>query len=157
MGSGITDELREYAGMWENSVQRYHLFAIADSIDKEYEKALAERSESLASMTNKSAVDDYRVLLPVDADGVPIHVGDTLLGCNNDTSVVKGLTLSKSGWELVCDNGIWHDPSIFIHYHKPSVEDILQEFGDEAYMGCDTKETILEFANRIREAVRDEQ
>lgn len=167
MGNGITDELREYVDVWmdtqdelskaEKAFVAIRLSTIADHIDAAYEKAMSDRIESLTDdmkpMTDENMAEGGWTRLPMDADGEYIHVGDILLGYN-DTATVKGLSLSEGGWELICDNGIWHDPEEFVHYHKPTVEEILQEFRDEVALGYVDKEVINEFAGRIRDTLQ---
>lgn len=78
------------------------------------------------------------VKLPVDADGVPIHIGDEL-------ECIEALHPEVPARFKVQDmfyrgNGEWHlraypatyDPKKCRHHHKPTVEDVLREF---AYVG----------------------
>lgn len=67
----ITDELREYVGnfyLFRYKDVREKLDAIADRIDAEHQKAIRELNN----------LADASVLLPVDADGEVIHVGDAM-------------------------------------------------------------------------------
>ena len=179
MNDGLTDEMRKWgrdmAFVNDNPRFAKRVDELCDNIYKEHEKMLSEQYDSLTvdmqPMTDENMAEvvgfcrrledaaakheDVEIFgvgytaLPMDADGEYIHVGDILLGYN-DTATVKGLSLSEGGWELICDNGIWHDPEEFVHYHKPTVEEILQEFRDEVALGYVTKEVIDEFADRIR-------
>jgi hypothetical protein len=36
------------------------------------------------------------------------------------------------------------------HYKKPTVEDVLREFGDEVQRCCDTEDTIAEYAKKLQ-------
>lgn len=79
------------------------------------------------------------VKLPVDADGMPIRVGDVvtmqlLFGGESKPLVVDRMELShgKDG-DLWCvaldtDKGCWNQPSLLRHYTPPTVEDVLAEF-----------------------------
>ena len=71
------------------------------------------------------------VPLPVDADGVPIHVGDVLDGYGKTIEVVE-LRYGRSGWVLISRDGNGYaDCAAFSHHHAPTVEDVLREFVDE--------------------------
>ena len=70
---------------------------------------------------------DYTAL-PVDADGVPIHVGDVLDGYGKTIEVVE-LRYGRSGWVLISrDGNAYADCAAFTHHHAPTVEDVLREF-----------------------------
>lgn len=121
----ITDELRTYTG--DFYLRRYKdvrekLEAIADRIDAEHERQLGVLYRDMS--------DAEWVRLPVDADGVPINIGDVLTdGAEFESEgVVKCLMLDKSGWFVGFGNG-WTDAKIheWRHYHKPTVEDMLWE------------------------------
>ena len=68
------------------------------------------------------------VRLPKDADGEYIHVGDemeTLISpFEGEHCAVEYLTLLADGWEVDGE-----PPTSMRHYHKPTVEDVLREFG----------------------------
>lgn len=85
--TGITDKLRLWAARelasWKMARERYdEIIAIADRIDAEY-------------AAYRAAVDgmlkEY-VKLPVDADGVPIHVGDVMEWPDGSTFDVVGIS-----------------------------------------------------------------
>lgn len=75
---------------------------------------------------------DY-IAMPVDADGAPIHVGDTLDGYGKTIEVVK-LRYGRGGWVLISRDGSGYaDTFAFAHHHAPTVEDVLREFSDELW------------------------
>jgi len=134
----------------DNCKSHSELFcAMADAIDAEYQKVIRE-------------IDDTSVLLPVDADGEVIHLGDRL---ENNERVVR-IVLTDGSWE----------PSVYVekapclleeyfcnevsHYHKPSVEDVLREFVSEFNRDdtelCD-EEIIEKFAVKLRLAEDEEE
>lgn len=174
MGNGLTDEMRKWghdmAFVNDNPRFAKRVDELCDNIDKEHEKAMSEQLESLTDDMEPMAEGDMAkngwVQLPVDADGEVVHIGDEVEELNTRVvgrarGEVVRVVFSKHGTSVRIDTGLsyvdlnpWN-----VHHscHKPTVEDILQEFGDEAAMDCSSKETIIEFANRIREAVRDEQ
>lgn len=106
----ITDELREYAGVMEhmtvNNFDPVHgasfILSLADRIDAEYRKQVTDAF-------TKGAIDgidmaehsiEY-VKLPVDADGVPIHVGDRLRFNNGMIAEVRYLKIDSGGTILI--------------------------------------------------------
>lgn len=115
---------------------------------------------------------DYTAL-PLDADGVPIHVGDVMEADNGTTFEVEHISLYQWGWR--CDgkgtdrSGVTCTahaiPDGCRHHHAPTVEDVLREFAQEMnenlgmYTGeaIDADEwrkaderTIAEYAARLR-------
>lgn len=120
----IADELRKYAGSFylcRYKDVREKLDAIADRIDAEYQKAIRELNN----------LADASVLLPVDADGVPIRVGDKVYQVEGGwVYTVKYITLYPDNATVAfggnhgfgCDNA--HN---LRHYHELTVEDVLWE------------------------------
>ena len=93
--------------------------------------------------------------LPVDADGIPIHVGDVMQWPDGVTYDVVGV---GNGVFFYNDrDGAWcTSASDKTHYHKPTIEKVLAEFGDEVRRCCDTENTIAEYAAKLRELMADE-
>lgn len=140
----ITDELREWAEdntLRDRVLTTYppqhavhgvleKLLRIADRIDAEHEKAIRELNN----------LADASVLLPVDADGEVIHVGD-MMERGEARGHVIALMLSEypKKWGGGLHWGVQlegeHAPTAldltFHHYHAPTVEDVLMEFADE--------------------------
>lgn len=108
----ITDELREWMGVVLTDDDPAH--AIADRIDAE----LAERY----------------IELPVDADGVPIHVGDVMVthhladGYTTKPWTVWYITNFAGKVEVHDTNGAWRCHGDAHHHRPPTVEDVLDEF-----------------------------
>lgn len=76
------------------------------------------------------------IALPVDADGVTIHVGERVQLIGNDPSTVSHMSLADDGWRVYVkyDGGIGTgsgEPKLIHHYHAPTVEDVLREFAAE--------------------------
>ena len=166
----ITDELRlfaadPYTGWVPTDKQQADLRAIADRIDAEHESACAEAYGN-GVMSVPIALDESAwVKLPVDADGVPLHVGDELDGLHYEDGTVTGIQygLAANGTisELVAvrphgwDTATWHDPEEYRHRHAPTVEDVLREFADRVcssghQWGLDAADTIAEYAAKLR-------
>ena len=77
--------------------------------------------------------------LPLDADGVPIHVGETVtclspFGGESKPFVVDRMELGRDGdgnvWSVALDRSTdcWEQPLLLRHHHAPTVEDVLREF-----------------------------
>ena len=115
--TSITKELREYTAAIadKGSGTFAHLEAIADAIEQE----LAERY----------------VVLPLDADGMPIRVGDVMERKGNrlyDDALfeVRALRCGELGWEAIDRLGDRCDPSTLRHHQPDSWERIIAD----AYM-----------------------
>lgn len=76
-------------------------------------------------------LDNRYQLLPLDADGEIIHVGDKMF-CDDDVFVVCGVG-RENGVAAVyyTEEGGYNAyfASVCHHYHKPTVEDLLKRFG----------------------------
>ena len=78
---------------------------------------------------------DY-VALPVDADGVPIHIGDVMEWSDGGTFEVVGIGNGGTLYYLdTYDDGTvgveWTAAGDKRHHHAPTVEDVLTEFAQE--------------------------
>ena len=122
----ITDELREWAHehLYKSGI-RSDLLAIADSIDAEHQKAIRELNN----------LADSSVLLPVDADGVPIHLGDKVYQVKGGwVYTVKSISFYPDNTTVTfeCEHGFGSDSAHNVrHYHEPTVEDVLREFAEK--------------------------
>lgn len=161
----ITDELKVCIKKWGHFLGsdngKAELFAIADRIDAEHEKALDEQFKALTTdmepMTEENMAEHGWVRGPLDADGVMWREGD----------------MSDSVWgeiELIVRDvdGHWyikgHDTSApwvradsKRHHHKPTVEGVLKEMCDalnDARMplgsGMISEEIIAEYATKLQ-------
>lgn len=161
----ITDELREYVGnfyLFRYKDVRESLTAIADRIDAEHQKAIRELNN----------LADASVLLPVDADGEIIHVGD-MMERGKARGHVIALMLSKYpkkwggglhwGVQLEGEQAPTALDLTFHHYHKPTVEDLLRELihrYDELRLGpnaFDPFELLDEYAAKLRLAGMEDE
>lgn len=96
--------------------------------------------------------------LPVDADGVPVKLGDTIGevdNCEFYTFTVEGYTSSLPDGEgelLLVDanDDVWN-PRNCRHFKLRTIEEVLREFGmecaDDAYA---TDEAVAKYAEEIR-------
>lgn len=110
------DNLREYAltAANVNATTRAVLAGYVDEIERE-----------VADM----------VPLPVDADGVPIHVGD-VMEWDNGTFTVHELKVTEDGWTTWDEQHGYTVHTDETHHHAPTVEDVLREFTDEVWNRC---------------------
>ena len=86
-------------------------------------------------------IDEHYQLLPKDADGEYIHVGDVMEWSDGETFDVIGIgdgvlfyTESECGGPAE-----WTGASNKRHHHVPTVEDVLREFADEVYADADNE------------------
>lgn len=140
----ISDEIREWCDLCGG---------IIDSDDKAKLHALADR------------IDAEMVELPKDADGVPIHVGDTVYG--EDGMSYKVVSISFGRWPggvtVHAVNGFskWRDliPGKMAHISPDSWEriaDELDEMVDAADSADDRCEKLADLAERIRRLAEKE-
>lgn len=160
----ITDELRRVAAKTEcangrcEKLYRGDLDHIADRIDAEHESACAEaygngvQSVALPDMT-------AYVKLPVDADGVPIRMGD-VMEHNGVVANVLGITFHGTTPPTVCivRGDCWVEADELRHHHKPTVEDVLREFAEKIIdsqipsVHPTYEEAIAEYTTKLRVA-----
>lgn len=93
--------------------------------------------------------------LPVDADGVPIHVGDCLQLGDTRGEVVALTYCPANGklpWEWQCDTGDWYNTAFAYHVKPRTVEDVLHEcFHDCMYKYPTGIESVIaKYAEEIR-------
>ena len=104
--------------------------------------------------------------LPLDADGVPIRVGDVMEKDSTGNSYgVFAIELRDKGWRvMLCDDHRPWQPKFLTHHHAPTVEDVLREFANDiadVLGGDDFKldgndELFAEYAAKLRLAGDDE-
>jgi hypothetical protein len=158
----ITDELRtEARGFGKyiyKSEQAHRLLAIADRIDAEHESACAEAYGN-GVMSVPIALDESAwVELPKDADGECIHVGDVMEERSGHTFEVASLMAfgGSDNWIVLSDArnfSSFREPHDLRHYHAPTIEDVLTEFGIdwEHESDCEDRAALLkEYAAKLR-------
>ena len=159
----ITDELRERIDDEALLLStRRELWNIADRIDAEHEKATAGCIHYDPERHYCAVHGDTEhgwVKLPVDADGVPIHVGDKMvfIDLNGNTSepfIVDGFE-SLDMWLVRYEDGHRYtaSPAHTRHHHELTVEDVLREFFSR-YVTTKPKDEddaiIAEYAAKLR-------
>lgn len=133
------DELRELGEKVKNScftgVHCDDVIELADDIEAE----IAERFMEL----------------PVDAEGVPIHMDDMLKSENaSKPFIVESMTFADSWTVWDRENGATRWPSECHHVKPRTIEDVLREFG-KAYTYVDgecasTTTLIADYADELR-------
>lgn len=132
----ITDELREYAQRYKNSHDAWSgigddLDKIADSIDIAHKHAIGYVDDR----DPETMAENGWLKLPVDADGVPIRLGDEMECGDGTVFTVENITLYTFGWRCDGDgidgNGYKctaHPIPECCRHHKPTIEDVFTEF-----------------------------
>lgn len=72
------------------------------------------------------APESHYVMLPKDAKGEPIHVGDTLDGYGKTIEVVE-LRYGRSGWVLISRDGNGYADTFAFTHHADSWECIIED------------------------------
>lgn len=112
--------------------------------------ATIENYEAIADEIEREVAERY-MELPLDAEGVPIRVGDVMR--NGTVTCIRD---AGKGWEIVLDYWGSHQPCVLTHYHKPTVEDVLREFyvlavrGKEAHAEDVDEGVLAEYAQRLQ-------
>lgn len=170
----ITKGLRETI-MRNTNLSAYGLEQLAtacnavDAIHKALEDANAEmrefcnRLEDAAKKREDVTIfgTDYMALL-LDADGVPIHVGDMMHGtCPSGKYVCGEVSAIGNNKFWLCNVQFSLCPDYMRHYYKPTVADVLQEFADVIHKdimsdSLSDRDAIIErFAKRLQLADGD--
>lgn len=94
------------------------------------------------------------VPLPVDVNGEVFHIGDEIVDSMGKRGVVDFIEIrfaEKETCHYVSFTGsaLRYVPRELRHYHKPTVEDVLREFGTKYIQVVETPEPIVGFGNEI--------
>ena len=126
--------------------------AWVDSWQRAAERALDEIEREVA---------DRYMELPLDADGVPIRVGDTMAWRDGTRHTVTAVAPNAFTWEE--DDGQHMSVPAHLWYHaKPrTLEDVLEEFASKVLSsghqwGLDAEKTVEDYADEIRELLFEE-
>lgn len=137
----ISDEIREWCDVHCGEECGEYLGLLADRIDREL------------------------IELPRDADGVPIHVGDTVYLESGSKADVKSIEFSQGEHSIVFTvrgKGFLPSPKYLSHERPDSLNRIADELDEQA--GSLTKDgyrwqedAIHDFADRIRKLAEKEE
>lgn len=157
----ITDELRDYI---DSKCGRLHgarcsgyskLLKIADRIDERYRRDMATAQQVGYNEGEDAAMRDGWIKLPVDADGVPIHLGDELTNGEDIPAKVRSMMLIEEGWMVSSQPrpGLTVAPNILRHVQPDTweriIEDALHAFLDDDAPAAPTKEELVERCRRL--------
>lgn len=130
------DNLRDYVLTAPSicSTTRAILVGYIDGIEREVVdmRDFCERLDDAATKREDVTLwgVDYTAL-PVDADGVPIHVGDVMELAGGNVEKVESLhNYGSEGWSATTTNNATVIPWSTRHHHAPTVEDVLREFAE---------------------------
>lgn len=93
-----------------------------------------ERVDDLFDAIERELKEHY-VLLPLDKDGVPIHIGEEMVDDKKDRFVVREIDFTDTCIRVFAtENGIQYiyEPSKIVHYHKNPIEDMLRNLVTKA-------------------------
>lgn len=167
----ITKELREFAshldlGKVALAGWKEALLAIADRIDEEHERACAEawdngyESDYLGIekwLTEHPQVMEHHgwIRLPVDADGMPVHIGDVMEWPDGKAFEVIGFGDGVLFYTEDEESADWTGASTKRH-HAPTVEDVLRQViacannGTHVHGALDTEQIVAEYAAKLQ-------
>ena len=108
-------------------------------------------------------IDSHYQLLSLDADGMPVHVGDMMDTSSFGTVEVEGFVHSAIAFYNYEDPQarLCTSPAKLCHRHKPTVADVLRELWDESHddlvsYGPSDRDAIIErYAKRLQLAEGD--
>lgn len=159
----ITDELMRYAySTFVYDDQKKRLVEIADHIDAEHERLMAEQFDSLTfdmkPMTDENMAEHGWVRGPLDADGEMWRRGDM---SDSNWGVIEGIAYEDGRW-LISGHDIsapWIPADSIRHYHAPTIEDVLRELVGkaQALSNVDAEdELVTEYSKLLTLACDDE-
>ena len=144
-------ELRQRVAVLDNERGNMHE---TDAWKLGYDEGFASADDWLAD--NEDAMEEHGwIRLPLDADGVPIRVGDEMVDELDESTAprkVTSLYLANDGW-WVYIGCVGRRPDRYSHHHDPTVEDVLTKFGiDWEYESdCEDRAALLaEYAAKLR-------
>lgn len=163
----IADELREFASHCAGGIGGDSLRHIANCIDAEMDdnKRFRREAEPFCDRLREASAERADVTLfgvaytalPVDANGVPIRVGDWITGRWGAKAKVVAVTSDDVYW-WESDGCHWCHAFEVHHYHEPTIKDVLREMAIEWEYEEDAedREAVLEeYAAKLRLAKED--
>ena len=132
--------------------------AIHARLEAAYDHLRAERDSMAAALDRVEGEHDYApeshyVMLPKDADGEPVHIGDVMEWPDGETFEVVGIGGDTLFYAYDDDYAEWTVAHTKRHHHAPTVEYVLREFFSR-YVTTKPKEEddaiIAEYAAKLR-------
>ena len=119
------------------------------------------RRPTIAYMTDianeiEAEIAERFMELPVDADSVPIHVGETVYGKyleGNPEFTVRGFSfdLEHGQWSVQTSAATWTSANLLINVKPRTIEDVLADFAADVENDRNDHETARKYADEIRE------
>lgn len=154
-------ELRERVAVLDESADSMRE---TDAWKLGYDEGFASADDWMAD--NEDAMEEHGwIRLPMDADGVPFHVGELVdemlpFGGYAAPAPIDTMELSRGasgyGWMVKLDakNRASISPSLLRHHRAPTVEDVLREMADRCYADKDEPRDrdaiVAEYAAKLR-------
>ena len=156
------DRLRKYGARFNNSHDAWsgigtEILEFADEIEHDVDDMWHAMTIDAKPMTDENMAKSGWVRLPVDADGVPIHIGDWITGDWDAKAKVVAITSEDVYW-WEPDGCHWCHAYEVRHHYAPTVEDVLREFasdiadvlGGDDFRLDDSDELFAEYAAKLR-------
>ena len=165
----ITQELREYIERHPTMMHAVGLTDLCDNIDALHKsledkfivlRDFCEHVKQIAHARKDVTLwgTDY-MAMPLDADGVPVHIGDMMDTSAFGTVEVEGFIHSAIAFYNYNEDQqarLCTSPAKLCHHHKPTVADLLREFyvlavrGKEAHAEDVDEDVLAEYAAKLR-------
>lgn len=128
------------------------------SIDHCGSGLLVSNSECDRLLALAGRIDAEMVELPKDADGEPIHVGDTVYGCRSGMKMtISELRMTANGWLISTNRGYLTDAEV-THTRPDSWERIADDIETVVPIDDEGDERFRrELADRIRRLAKEGQ
>ena len=160
------DELADRAMPCDNSPDyvgvRWRVTQLADAIEREVGDMQRALTIDAKPMTDENMAESGWVRLPVDTEGVPIHVGDKLEFVSYGGTKTEYTALGY-WYDFDCDvlqvlvsNSHAISGNCLRHHHAPTVEDVLREFaaqvtnGQRIHGAIEIEQAVAECAAKLR-------
>ena len=154
------DKLRGWASyMLEGQLDRERdIHYLAQEIEAEFKERERQLQQCITAVDDEwrdIVAHDY-MKLPLDADGVPIHVGDMIVMFDNpDGNDYRVSAIMEDA--IYADGGFYKFMAVHVRHNKHrTIEDVLYDFGrderwnDEGESAAVEREIIAKYAAEIR-------
>ena len=150
----ITDELREFARRVLDGYEYLDLpekiECIADNIDRDFAKALGETIAASYDVAKEEIEDGRWTALPVDADGRPVHMDDTVSYRGTLWHVVAISHKGKVSLRAPGKQNTWA-PAEHTHWHPDDTWDAIErDMRSNLEAGDDAAEWVPDLFSRCR-------
>lgn len=156
MGNTLTEGLRALISLYGWGDKRdADLFKVAaNMIDEEHEAACEKAYGDGASSVPIAVDEDQWMLLPKDANGKAIHIGDTVEWVDDPHQSIEVVGVGKKTLFYVDDdaNVMWTMAKTKRRHVKTIEEvldELLQRFAEDGYDGC-TADLVAEYAAKLQ-------